>query len=70
MSVKSLIPITLMIDDRAHGMRYWPVVPRVGDLVSVKVHSSIQKLEVEKVVWLKADRNDKCEVDVYLTETD
>lgn len=54
------IPIDIILNGRVYAGRYWSVVPRVGDLVSLQAKAENASradargrflVEVERVVW-------------------
>ncbi len=46
-----MIEIRIFVDERPHGSRNWPQVPRVGELVEVQFHGASHDLRVTEVCW-------------------
>lgn len=48
---RCLIDIDIYLDGRLHGARYWAAVPRIGDLIAVRVDQKEIFAVVSSVVW-------------------
>ena len=61
------IEILILLDGKQHGMRYWPTVPRVGELLEI---SESQDVRVIQVLWrhqdLKAFGRGECKVTLWV----
>lgn len=48
---KPLIRIALYLDEKEHGVRYWPAVPRIGETMMVEIGDDVHRRIVLDVVW-------------------
>lgn len=48
---RCLIDIDIYLDGYLYGTRYWPAVPRVGDLIALRLNGGELEAEVSSVVW-------------------
>lgn len=46
-----MFEVLIVLNGQKHGLRYWSTVPRVGDLVEVKVDGVPLDAEVIQVRW-------------------
>lgn len=52
-----MITLILYVDGKEHGMRLWPVVPRVGEGVEVKDLGTLTVVYVSHGPYLSLDNN-------------
>jgi hypothetical protein len=60
----SKIEITVFLDGKPFAVRFWPVVPRVGDSIGLGVKPNEFIAKVNRVVWLNGQT---AAVDLYCT---
>lgn len=54
--VEGLIEIVILLDGHQHGMRYWPSVPRIGELLEIAdTQGHVFDAVVTKILWRKQD---------------
>lgn len=51
MDDRSYVEISIMLDGHEHGLRYWPAVPCVGELIDLRINQVVQCAEVKHVLW-------------------